>query len=76
MDFLTSNKLKKSDCFMYSSFQNFIIGIGSVLDLHGSYYFISFGESDSEKIRDDWRAIGDDMRKSYYSELNKVGHEW
>ena len=55
---------------MFSSFQSFVIGMGSIFDINGSYFLMSFGkESDSQKLRGDWGVVGNDIKNSYSSKL-------
>ena len=47
---------------------NFLIGIGSVLNITGSYFDYNYSNSDMEAdfiaLTSDWHNIGNDIRKS------------
>lgn len=47
---------------------NFIVGLGSVLNLAGRYFEYKYSKSEEEAdynaLRSDWENIGDDIRKS------------
>lgn len=39
----------------------FIIGLGSIFDVWGSYFNYHYAKSDSKAIRDDWKVLGKDF---------------
>jgi len=45
---------------------NFFTGLGSILNIAGTYYEFrhSSGNPDSEAINSDWGVVGDDFRNS------------
>jgi hypothetical protein len=47
---------------------NFLIGMGSVLDLSGSYYTFNISETEKEAdrkaIESDWGMVGQDMKQA------------
>jgi len=58
---------------------NFWVGMGSVLNLAGSYFDYNYSktekEADFRAIMSDWENIGDDIRKSKESFENKHKRE-
>lgn len=47
---------------------NFWVGMGSILNLAGSYFEYNYSESDNEAdikaLTSDWENVGEDIRKS------------
>jgi len=78
--------MKLKEYFKSSKFKNFIIGMGSIFDITGSYFSykpswmredLTPQEQDALAIRGDWEAIGNDLRKAIEktkkSLANKLG---
>ena len=61
-----SKKKYRTD-FLFSK-SNFLMGMGSVLDLSGTYYTFNASESEKEAdrkaIESDWGMIGQDMKEA------------
>lgn len=47
---------------------NFLVGMGSILNLAGSYFEYNYSKSDKEAdlkaLTSDWENVGEDIRKS------------
>lgn len=47
---------------------NFMIGLGSIMNLRGSYFGYSYSktaqEADEKALRSDWEAVGEDISSS------------
>jgi hypothetical protein len=61
---LTKKKEYYTD-YLFSK-SSFIDGLGSILDLSGSYYDFNYSnswqEADSKAIKNDWGMVGNDIR--------------
>ena len=65
--------MKLREYFKSSKFKSFIKGMGSVIDLTGSYFSyrpywmrkdLTPREQDALAIKGDWEAVGNDLRKA------------
>ena len=58
---------------------NFWVGMGSVLNIAGSYFEYNYSNSESEAdlkaLISDWENVGDDMRKSKEQFESKNKHK-
>lgn len=58
---------------------NFWVGMGSILNLAGSYFDYNYSktekEADFKAIMSDWKNVGDDIRKSKENFENKHKRE-
>jgi len=69
---------KKSHTFILFSTPSFFIGMGSIFNLAGKYFYYNTSDSDAEAdykaIESDWKAVGKDIQDSintYKEENNK-----
>ena len=60
-------KIRKTDFLLPNN--DFIIGLGSVLNLLGSYFEYNYSnsskEADFKALESDWQNVGEDIRKSF-----------
>lgn len=57
------NLIKKRVKKFYTT-SNFWSGFGSILNISGNYYpYVYEEKSDSEALKSDWNAIGEDFKK-------------
>ena len=59
---------RMSPTFRLFALPSFFKGIGSVIDLRGSFHIYHYNKSDEEadveSLRADWRAVGNDLRSA------------
>ena len=62
-----TGKIRKTDFLLPNN--DFIIGLGSVLNLLGSYFEYNYSnsskEADFKALESDWQNVGEDIRKSF-----------
>lgn len=71
---VTMSELELSKSFRLFSVPSFWSGVASMLDFNGELNEINFSSSDDkadlDSLRDDWRAIAQDMEKAIGETIN------